>query len=56
MRERLVGREPAFDFFVVQPQRAADGDRANGILRVVRPLQRRPARLIGGIDILGETR
>ena len=52
VRERPEGREAAFDCFVVQPQHATRGDRANGVLRIVGALQRGPARLIHGVDVL----
>src|SRR3546814_8620759 len=52
VRQRLVGRKAAFDLLVIQPQHAAHGDRADGVLGVVRTLQRGPACLIDGVAVL----
>src|SRR3546814_11501935 len=52
MRQRPIGRKAAFDCFVAQAEYPAYRDRADGVLGIVRSLQRGPARLIDGVDIL----
>src|SRR3546814_14744961 len=52
MRQRPIGRKAAFDCFVAQAEYPAYRHRADGVLGIVRSLQRGPARLIDGVDIL----
>ena len=46
VRQRAIGFERAIEHFVGDAERARRRDRCRDVLRVVRSLQRRPARLV----------